>query len=56
MDRTLTLNGVSKAYCMTGWRVGHGAGPRELLRATATIQSQKHYQRAVAVGSSWPNR
>ena len=40
MDRTLTLNGVSKAYCMTGWRIGYGAGPRELIRAMATIQSQ----------------
>jgi aspartate aminotransferase len=40
MDRTLTLNGVSKAYCMTGWRIGYGAGPRDLIRAMATIQSQ----------------
>jgi len=40
MDRTLTLNGVSKAYCMTGWRIGYGAGPRELIGAMATIQSQ----------------
>ena len=40
IDRTLTLNGVSKAYCMTGWRIGYGAGPRELIRAMATIQSQ----------------
>lgn len=40
MDRILTLNGVSKAYCMTGWRIGYGAGPRELICAMATIQSQ----------------
>jgi aspartate aminotransferase len=40
IERTLTLNGVSKAYCMTGWRIGYGAGPRELIRAMATIQSQ----------------
>ncbi|MGQ0650705.1 MAG: pyridoxal phosphate-dependent aminotransferase, partial [Betaproteobacteria bacterium] len=38
--RTLTLNGLSKAYCMTGWRIGYGAGPRELIRAMAVIQSQ----------------
>ncbi|MGQ0656231.1 MAG: aminotransferase class I/II-fold pyridoxal phosphate-dependent enzyme, partial [Betaproteobacteria bacterium] len=36
----LTLNGLSKAYCMTGWRIGYGAGPRELIRAMAVIQSQ----------------
>ena len=39
-DRTLTLNGVSKAYCMTGWRIGYGAGPRELIRAMTMVQSQ----------------
>jgi len=39
-DRTLTLNGVSKAYCMTGWRIGYGAGPVELIRAMNVIQSQ----------------
>ena len=38
--RTLTVNGVSKAYAMTGWRIGYGAGPRELIRAMATLQSQ----------------
>jgi len=38
--RTLTLNGVSKAYCMTGWRVGYGAGPAELINAMNKIQSQ----------------
>ena len=40
LDRTLTVNGVSKAYCMTGWRIGYAGGPRELIAAMATIQSQ----------------
>jgi aspartate aminotransferase len=39
-DRTLTLNGLSKAYCMTGWRVGYAAGPVELIKAMNKIQSQ----------------
>ncbi|MCC6736375.1 MAG: pyridoxal phosphate-dependent aminotransferase [Bauldia sp.] len=39
-DRTLTVNGVSKAYAMTGWRIGYGAGPTHLIRAMGTIQSQ----------------
>lgn len=38
--RVLTVNGVSKAYCMTGWRIGYGAGPAALIRAMATVQSQ----------------
>ncbi|MET3843921.1 pyridoxal phosphate-dependent aminotransferase [Bradyrhizobium sp. OAE829] len=38
--RTLTINGVSKAYAMTGWRVGYGGGPRELIAAIAVVQSQ----------------
>ena len=38
--RTLTMNGVSKAYSMTGWRIGYAAGPVELIKAMATIQSQ----------------
>jgi aspartate aminotransferase len=38
-DRTLTMNGVSKAYCMTGWRIGYAAGPTELIRAMAAVQS-----------------
>jgi aspartate aminotransferase len=38
--RTLTLNGVSKAYCMTGWRIGFAGGPVELVKAMATLQSQ----------------
>ena len=39
-ERTLTVNGVSKAYCMTGWRIGYGAGPTPLIKAMAKIQSQ----------------
>lgn len=38
--RTLTVNGASKAYSMTGWRIGYAAGPRELMRAIAKLQSQ----------------
>ena len=40
LDRTLTVNGVSKAYAMTGWRIGYAAGPLPLVRAMVTIQSQ----------------
>jgi aspartate aminotransferase len=39
-ERTLTMNGVSKAYCMTGWRIGYGAGPENLIKAMGTLQSQ----------------
>ncbi|MBV8534368.1 MAG: pyridoxal phosphate-dependent aminotransferase, partial [Alphaproteobacteria bacterium] len=39
-ERTLTLNGVSKAYCMTGWRIGYAAGPVELIKGIAAVQSQ----------------
>jgi aspartate aminotransferase len=39
-DRTLTMNGVSKAYAMTGWRIGYAAGPVELIKAMAKVQSQ----------------
>ncbi len=39
-DRTLTVNGVSKAYAMTGWRIGYAGGPAELIKAIGTIQSQ----------------
>ena len=38
--RTLTMNGVSKAYCMTGWRIGYAAGPEQLIKAMAKLQSQ----------------
>ncbi|HRF10093.1 MAG TPA: pyridoxal phosphate-dependent aminotransferase [Xanthobacteraceae bacterium] len=39
-ERTLTMNGVSKAYCMTGWRIGYAAGPEQLIKAMGTLQSQ----------------
>ncbi len=39
-ERTIVLNGVSKAYAMTGWRIGYAAGPRPLMNAMKTIQSQ----------------
>ncbi len=39
-DRTLTINGVSKAYAMTGWRIGYGGGPKALIKAMAIVQSQ----------------
>ncbi|WP_045389903.1 pyridoxal phosphate-dependent aminotransferase [Falsirhodobacter sp. alg1] len=39
-DRTLTCNGVSKAYAMTGWRIGYAAGPVALIKAMGTVQSQ----------------
>src|SRR5215472_15585132 len=38
-DRTLTVNGVSKAYCMTGWRIGYAGGPKPLIKAMGAIQS-----------------
>lgn len=40
-DRTLTMNGVSKAYAMTGWRIGYAAGPIELIKAMDMIQGQQ---------------
>ncbi|MDB5715665.1 MAG: aspartate aminotransferase [Sphingomonadales bacterium] len=40
MDRILTVNGVSKAYAMTGWRIGYGAGPTPLIKAMELVQSQ----------------
>lgn len=39
-ERTLTMNGCSKAYSMTGWRIGYGAGPETLIKAMSTVQSQ----------------
>ncbi len=39
-DRTLTMNGLSKAYCMTGWRLGYAAGPEPLINAMRKLQSQ----------------
>jgi aspartate aminotransferase len=40
VERTLTVNGVSKAYCMTGWRIGFAGGPADLVKAMAKVQSQ----------------
>ena len=39
-DRTIVVNGVSKAYAMTGWRIGYAAGPEEIIGAISKIQSQ----------------
>ena len=39
-DRTLTINGVSKSYAMTGWRIGYAGGPAELIKAMSKVQSQ----------------
>jgi len=39
-SRTLTMNGMSKAYCMTGWRVGFAGGPKEMIKAMTMVQSQ----------------
>ena len=39
-ERTLTINGVSKAYAMTGWRIGYAGGPQDLIKAMAKVQSQ----------------
>ena len=39
-DRTLTMNGVSKAYAMTGWRIGYAGGPEPLIKAMAKVMSQ----------------
>jgi aspartate aminotransferase len=40
-DRTLTMNGVSKAYAMTGWRIGYAAGPLQLIKAMDMVQGQQ---------------
>ena len=50
-ERTLTINGTSKAYCMTGWRIGFGGGPEPLIKAMAMIQSQSTTNPAAA--SQW---
>jgi aspartate aminotransferase len=55
-DRTLTVNGVSKAYSMTGWRIGYAAGPKELIKAMGLLQSQStsnpsSISQAAAVGA-----
>jgi aspartate aminotransferase len=59
-DRTLIVNGVSKAYAMTGWRVGYAAGPRDLIKAMGTVQSQSctsvsaPAQHAAQAALEWP--
>ena len=50
-ERTLTINGCSKAYCMTGWRIGYAGGPEPLIKAMAMIQSQSTTNPAAA--SQW---
>jgi aspartate aminotransferase len=40
LERTITVNGVAKAFAMTGWRIGFGAGPEKLIKAMGIIQSQ----------------
>ena len=40
-SKTITVNGVSKSYSMTGWRIGYAAGPEEIIRAMGTVQSQE---------------
>ena len=45
-DRVLTMNGVSKAYSMTGWRIGYAAGPKDIIKASAKIQSQSTTNRS----------
>lgn len=39
-DRTIVINGLSKSYAMTGWRIGYAAGPKEIIKAMTNIQSQ----------------
>jgi aspartate aminotransferase len=52
-ERTLTVNGVSKTYCMTGWRIGYGAGPQQLIKAMAVLQSQStHAPNSIAQWAS----
>ncbi|MBT4483094.1 MAG: pyridoxal phosphate-dependent aminotransferase [Candidatus Latescibacteria bacterium] len=41
LNRTITVNGVSKAYCMTGWRIGYAAGPEEIIKGMGIFQSQE---------------
>ncbi len=50
-ERTLTVNGTSKAYCMTGWRIGYAGGPEPLIKAMAMVQSQSTTNPAAA--SQW---
>jgi len=55
-NRTITINGVSKAYAMTGWRIGYCGGPKEIITAMATIQaSQLRMPRASRSGLPSPH-
>jgi aspartate aminotransferase len=54
-DRTLTVNGVSKAYCMTGWRIGYAGGPAALVKAMQAIQSQSTSNPSSVPTASSPN-
>ena len=51
-DRTLTMNGVSKSYAMTGWRIGYAAGPKDIIKAIGKIQSQSTSNPSSKSGSS----
>jgi len=53
-ERTLTLNGVSKAYCMTGWRIGYGGAPEPLIKAMATTSTTARRRRVGSAGTSRP--
>ena len=46
-DRTVTINGCSKSYAMTGWRIGYCGGPAEVIAAMGTIQGPEHLERIV---------
>ena len=50
-DRTVTVNGFSKGYCMTGWRLGYAAGPRELIKTMTKVQS--HSTSGVSTFIQW---
>ncbi len=55
IERTLTMNGVSKGYAMTGWRIGYAAGPETLIKAMDFVQGQQTSGRAPSRnGPRWP--
>ena len=56
LERTVTINGVSKAYAMTGWRIGFAGGPRELIAGMAKIQSQSTSNPSRPSASTPPSR
>ena len=55
-DRTLTMNGVSKAYAMTGWRIGYAAGPEPLIKLMAKVMSQTTSNPSSISQWAWPGR